>query len=194
VEVVVDNRFIHNLRIAGGLTGFGEAPFSAASFGPRGDPDLKAGRHCAGDTVFCLGGREEAEVAAATVIHPFLMFQGRAEEAMNFYVSLFEDGRVLEIERYGADGPGKEGSVKLATFSIAGLKVMCIDSPVEHGFSFTPAISLFVTCSSEEQIDRLSATLSDDGNIFMPLGDYGFSKKFAWVSDRFGVAWQLNLE
>jgi predicted 3-demethylubiquinone-9 3-methyltransferase (glyoxalase superfamily) len=122
------------------------------------------------------------------------MFQGRAEEAMNFYVSLFEDGRVLEIERYGADGPGKEGSVKLATFSIAGLKVMCIDSPVEHGFSFTPAISLFVTCSSEEQIDRLSATLSDDGNIFMPLGDYGFSKKFAWVSDRFGVAWQLNLE
>lgn len=133
-------------------------------------------------------------MAAATVIHPFLMFQGRAEEAMNFYVSLFEDGRVLEIERYGADGPGKEGSVKLATFSIAGLKVMCIDSPVEHGFSFTPAISLFVTCSSEEQIDRLSATLSDDGNIFMPLGDYGFSKKFAWVSDRFGVAWQLNLE
>ena len=133
-------------------------------------------------------------MAGATVIHPFLMFQGRAEEAMNFYVSLFEDGRVLEIERYGSDGAGKEGSVKLATFSVAGLEVMCIDSPLEHGFTFTPAISLFVTCSSEDEIDRLHAALSEGGNIFMPLNSYGFSRKFSWVSDRFGVSWQLNLE
>ena len=133
-------------------------------------------------------------MAAATVIRPFLMFQGKAEEAMNFYVSLFAEGRVLEIELYGTDGPGKEGSVKLATFSVAGLEVMCIDSPVEHGFTFTPSISLFVTCSSEEEIDRLHAALSESGNVFMPIDNYGFSRKFAWVSDRFGVSWQLNLE
>jgi predicted 3-demethylubiquinone-9 3-methyltransferase (glyoxalase superfamily) len=113
---------------------------------------------------------------------------------MNFYVSQFAGGRVLEIERYGADGPGKEGSVRLAKFSVAGLTVMCIDSPVKHDFSFTPAISLFVTCSSEEEIDRLHVALSERGNIFMPLDNYGFSRRFSWVSDRFGVSWQLNLE
>ena len=133
-------------------------------------------------------------MASGTVIHPFLMFEGRAEEAMNFYVSLFADGKVLEVEHYGAGGPGKEGSVRLAKFEVAGLRVMCIDSPVEHGFSFTPAISLFVTCSSEEEIERLNAALSDGGSVLMPLNSYGFSRKFCWVSDRFGVSWQLNLE
>ena len=129
-----------------------------------------------------------------TTIRPFLMFQSQAEEAMAFYVSLFADGKVLEIERYGPGGPGREGSVRRAQFSVGELTVMCIDSPLDHGFSFTPAISLFVTCASEEEIDRLSAALSDGGRVLMPLGDYGFSRKFAWVSDRFGVAWQLNLE
>jgi len=133
-------------------------------------------------------------MASGTLIHPFLMFRGRAEEAMNFYVSLFADGKVLEVERYGAGGPGNEGSVRLAKFSVAGLTVMCIDSPIEHGFSFTPAISLFVTCSSKEEIERLNAALSDAGSVLMPLNSYGFSSRFAWVSDRFGVSWQLNLE
>jgi len=133
-------------------------------------------------------------VSTATTVSPFLMFEGRAEEAMNFYVSLFEDGKVLEVLRYGAGEPGKEGSVKRASFSVSGLTVMCIDSPIKHGFTFTPAISLFVTCRSDDQIERLSAAFSDGGSILMPLGDYGFSRRFAWVSDRFGVSWQLNLE
>jgi predicted 3-demethylubiquinone-9 3-methyltransferase (glyoxalase superfamily) len=82
--------------------------------------------------------------------------------------------------------------VQPAKFSVAGLTAMCIDSPVEHGFSFTPAISLFLTCSSEEEIERPHAELSDRGNILMPLNSYGFSR--SCVSDRFGVAWQLNLD
>ena len=70
---------------------------------------------------------------------------------------------------------------------------MCIDSSVKHDFAFTPAISFFITCDSEAEIDNLFAKLSEDGGVFMPPDNYGFSKKFAWVSDRFGVSWQLNL-
>jgi predicted 3-demethylubiquinone-9 3-methyltransferase (glyoxalase superfamily) len=122
------------------------------------------------------------------------MFEGKAEAAMNFYVSLFSDGEVLELHRYGAGEAGPEGTIKRATLTVAGLKLMCIDSPMEHGFSFTPALSLFVTCANDDQIQQLSATLAHEGSVLMPLGNYGFSTKFAWVSDRFGVSWQLNLE
>lgn len=127
-------------------------------------------------------------------IRPFLMFQGeQAEAAMNFYASLFPDARIADIERYGPGTAGKEGSVLRATFSIAGQSVMCIDSPVKHAFTFTPAFSFFIECSSEEELDRLLAALSKGGGVLMPRGNYGFSRQFAWVNDRFGVSWQLNL-
>jgi len=126
-------------------------------------------------------------------IHPFLMFEGKAEEAMNFYISLFPGAEVLDIVRYGPGQPGAEGSVMKASFSIRGLTILCIDSIVKHGFTFTPAISLFVECESEDEIDRVTSALLADGNALMPLGEYGFSRKFAWVSDRYGVSWQLNL-
>lgn len=128
-----------------------------------------------------------------TKVTPFLMFEGKAEEAMNFYISLFEDSRVLCIKRYGPGEAGAEGSVMLAVFSLAEQTIMCIDSSVKHGFTFTPAMSLFVDCKAEEQLDGLFAKLSEQGQVMMPLGDYGFSRKFAWVSDRYGVSWQLNL-
>ncbi len=70
---------------------------------------------------------------------------------------------------------------------------MCIDSPAAHDFTFTPAISLFVQCENEAEIGRLYAALADQGTELMPLGSYGFSAKFGWVNDRFGVSWQLNL-
>lgn len=70
---------------------------------------------------------------------------------------------------------------------------MCIDSPMKHGFTFTPAISLFVQCADEAELNRLYAALADGGAELMPLGNYGFSPKFGWVNDRFGVSWQLNL-
>jgi predicted 3-demethylubiquinone-9 3-methyltransferase (glyoxalase superfamily) len=127
-------------------------------------------------------------------IKPFLMFQGNnAEEAMNFYVSLFPGSDITDVVRYGPGQAGAEGSVMKATFSIAGQAVMCIDSPVKHAFGFTPAFSFFVDCESDEQIDRLASSLGAGGAVLMPLGDYGFSRRFTWLNDRFGVSWQLNL-
>ncbi|MGN6461995.1 MAG: VOC family protein [Pseudolabrys sp.] len=126
-------------------------------------------------------------------IRPFLMFEGKAEEAMTFYTSLLPDGRIDEITRYDAAGPGAAGSVKVATFTIAGQSVMCIDSPVKHAFTFTPSFSFFVECRSEDEIRNLGEKLRENGQVMMPLDNYGFSKLFTWVSDRYGVSWQLTL-
>ena len=130
---------------------------------------------------------------SSTQIMPFLMFEGKAEEAMSLYVSLFAGAKVTNIEKYGADGPGKEGTIKQARFKLAGQQVMCIDSPAPHAFTFTPSFSFFVECETEAQLDDLFAKLSNDGEVMMPPGNYGFSRKFCWTSDRFGVSWQLNL-
>ncbi|MEU8246882.1 VOC family protein [Nonomuraea sp. NPDC048916] len=127
-------------------------------------------------------------------ITTFLMFQGSdAEEAMTFYMSLFDDSEILSITRYGADGPGTEGTVQHALFTLAGQPHMAIDSSVKHEFGFTPSISLYVNCESAEEIERLYEALLDKGEPLMPLDSYGFSTKFGWVNDRFGVSWQLNL-
>lgn len=126
-------------------------------------------------------------------ITTFLMFAGQAEEAMNFYLSLFDGSEIVNIRRYGPNEAGAEGSVLLATFSLAGQTFMCIDSNVQHQFTFTPAISLYVECGSEAELDRLFAALSDGGAVLMPLGAYPMSAKFGWVQDKFGVSWQLNL-
>jgi predicted 3-demethylubiquinone-9 3-methyltransferase (glyoxalase superfamily) len=130
----------------------------------------------------------------STTVKPFLMFEGKAEEAITFYVSLIPNSRIVDIKHYGAEVPGKEGSVMTAFFELGGLMVMCTDSPVSHAFTFTPSTSLFVTCASESELDRLAAALGDGGHVLMPIGDYGFSKRFTWVSDRYGVSWQLNFE
>lgn len=127
-------------------------------------------------------------------ISPFLMFQdGKAEEAMNFYISLFEDSEIVNIVRYGANEAGKEGTVMLATFSLKGQGFKCIDSIVKHEFSFTPSFSIYVTCDTEEELNNLYEKLIIDGQPLMPLGNYGFSKKFGWLNDRFGVSWQIDL-
>jgi len=127
-------------------------------------------------------------------VTPFLMFQGgKAEEAMNFYTSLIEDSEITSIVRYGADGPGDEGTVMQALFTLKGQEFMCIDSNIKHQFDFTPSFSIFLTCDTEEELDRLYETLMEGGQALMPLGNYGFSKKFGWVNDKFGVSWQLNL-
>ena len=136
--------------------------------------------------------REGAETVA-TSLQPFLMFEGRAEAAMSFYLSLFPGSELIEIVRYGPGQPGPEGSVMKAVFSVNGQEVMCTDSFVKHAFTFTPAFSFFVECESEEEIVRLSTALSDDGAVLMPLDSYGFSRRFAWVNDRYGISWQLNL-
>ena len=116
---------------------------------------------------------------------------GRAEEAMRLYVSLFEESRVLEVERFGAEE--EESGVKQARFVLAGREYIAMDSGRAHPFTFTPAMSLFVDCDSERQLDEAFAELSDGATILMPLQAYPFSAKFGWLADRFGVSWQLNL-
>ena len=122
-----------------------------------------------------------------------LMFEGLAEEAMTFYLSLFPGSAVTSLERYGPGQQGKEGSIKRAEFRLGSHALACIDSPVPHAFTFTPSISLFVECESLEELERLFQALGVGGKTLMPLDNYGFSQRFGWVADRFGVSWQLNL-
>ena len=128
---------------------------------------------------------------------PFLMFcgphKGQAEEALAFYVSLLKNSQIIAIDRYGANEHEPEGSVRLARFTLAGREYMAIDSAAEHNFTFTPAFSIFVTCESESELEKLHEALRVGGGVLMPLDNYGFSRKFAWLNDRYGVSWQLNL-
>jgi len=122
----------------------------------------------------------------------FLMFTGQAEEAMNFYVSLIPNSEIGEVKKYGPDQGGNEGSVMLAKFTLNGQPFICIDSPPVHAFTFTPSMSLYIDCELDAEIEKLYNALSAGGNILMPLGAYPFSKKYGWLSDKFGVSWQLN--
>ncbi|WP_075619181.1 VOC family protein [Paenisporosarcina indica] len=127
-------------------------------------------------------------------IHSFLMFEGKAEEAINTYTSLFDQSKIISITRYDANQNAPEGSVMKAKFSIKGQEFMASDSYVKHAFTFTPSISMFVTCDSVEEIDQAFEKLSEGGEVLMPLAAYPFSPKFGWVNDKFGVSWQLSLE
>jgi predicted 3-demethylubiquinone-9 3-methyltransferase (glyoxalase superfamily) len=127
-------------------------------------------------------------------IHTFLLFQeGNAEEAINLYLSLFDDSSLTTLTKY-AKGLDKEGQIQMAVFKIKGVEFMAIDSPVKHDFTFTPSVSLFVDCKNEKELSNAFSVLSKDGKILMDLGNYGFSEKFAWVNDKYGVSWQLNLK
>ena len=127
-------------------------------------------------------------------IATFLTFQeNNAEEAMNFYVGLFENSEVVNVKRYGKDGPAKEGTIFLATFRLNGQKFMCTDSYIKHKWTFTPGVSVFVECRSVKELENLFKALSENGNVLMPLDNYGFSQKFGFLEDRFGISWQLNL-
>ena len=122
----------------------------------------------------------------------FLMFNGNAEMAINFYLSIFRDSAILQIAHYGKNETAA-GNIQLATIVLGGQPFMFIDSPVQQDFTFSPAMSIYINCDSEEEIDRLFTKLSTGGIVFMPLGPYPFSKKFGWARDPFGVSWQLNL-
>jgi predicted 3-demethylubiquinone-9 3-methyltransferase (glyoxalase superfamily) len=126
-----------------------------------------------------------------TTATPFLMFAGDAQAAMDLYVATLPDSRIVQVEHYASDAP-KPGSVKVATFVVCGREFMCSDSPVKHDFSFTPSSSIFVEFDTREELDRVFGVLSDGGQVLMPLDNYGFSERFGWISDRFGVSWQLN--
>lgn len=126
-------------------------------------------------------------------ITPNLWFDKQADEAANFYVSAFGNGEIDSIVRYpdaGKEIHGQEaGSVMTVEFEIDGLKIIALNGgPM---FKFTPAISLMVSCPTEADVDALHAKLSEGGSDLMPLGEYPFSKRYAWTADKYGLSWQL---
>ena len=124
-------------------------------------------------------------------INPCLWFDNQAEEAAQFYASLFPNSRVYEAAPYPEGGPGEPGTPMLVEFDLAGQRFIGLNGGPQ--FQFTPAISFTVACDSEEEIDHLFARLLDGGEALMPLQAYPFAEKYGWVNDRYGVSWQLGL-
>ena len=123
--------------------------------------------------------------------HPFLMFQGEAWEALALYRKAFPDYEEILVREH-AEGE-QAGQIAMARIRIGGLEIMLYDSPPMHAFTFTPSTSTFIDCDDEAQLRGLAETLGEGGEVMMPIDNYGFSRLFTWVGDRFGVSWQLNL-
>jgi predicted 3-demethylubiquinone-9 3-methyltransferase (glyoxalase superfamily) len=112
-------------------------------------------------------------------ITPFLWFDSQAEEAMNFYVSVFRDAKAGEIRRYGEVGPGKPGTAMTVSFQLFGQEFIALNGgPV---FKFSPATSFFVLCETQEEIDE----------YWEKLGEGGKPNQCGWIDDKFGVTWQI---
>jgi predicted 3-demethylubiquinone-9 3-methyltransferase (glyoxalase superfamily) len=112
-------------------------------------------------------------------ITPFLWFDDQAEQAMNFYVSIFKNSKVGRVTRYGEAGPGAKGSVMSATFQLEGQEFMALNGGPH--FSFTPAISFFVNCETQEEVDELWKKLSAGGK----------TERCGWLKDKYGLSWQI---
>lgn len=112
-------------------------------------------------------------------IIPFLWFDNNAEEAMNLYTSLFTNSKIVSVSRYGEAGPGQAGTVMTATFTLNGQEFMALNGGPH--FNFTEAISFFVNCETQEEVDELWEKLSEGGE----KGQCG------WLKDKFGVSWQI---
>jgi predicted 3-demethylubiquinone-9 3-methyltransferase (glyoxalase superfamily) len=112
-------------------------------------------------------------------ITPFLWFDGNAEEAANFYISIFKNSKMGKISRYGDAGPGPKGSVMSVTFQIEGQEFFALNGGPQ--FKFTPAISFFVNCETQKEVDDLWEKLSAGGR----------TDRCGWLQDKFGVSWQI---
>lgn len=143
-------------------------------------------------------------MSASQKITTFLAFREHAEEAITLYTSLFENSEVLSTIRARAGEPAwAEGTLQHAAFTLAGQQFMCINMPPPgarghdhapwHEYAFSPSTAIYVQCGSEGEFDRLFAALSEKGEVVMEPGSYGFSARFAFLTDRFGVSWRINL-
>ena len=112
-------------------------------------------------------------------ITPFLWFDNQAEEAMNFYVSIFKNSKAGNVSRYGEAGPGTPGSVLTASFELEGLEFAALNGG--PNFKFTEAISFYVNCESQEEVDYFWGKLSEGGEI----------SQCGWLKDKFGLSWQI---
>jgi predicted 3-demethylubiquinone-9 3-methyltransferase (glyoxalase superfamily) len=113
---------------------------------------------------------------------------GNAEEAINFYTSLFTNSDIVDLDRYGPGEHEPEGSIRAGRFTLGGVGCRAMDSHLDYRFAFNPAFSVIVECDSLEELETAYATLSDGGKELMPLGGYGFSTKFSRTEDRYGVS------
>ena len=115
-----------------------------------------------------------------------LMFQdGRAREAAEWYISLVPRSSIERVIDNGAGGA-------TVYFTLADQAFIAFDSPIRHEFDFTPSMSIFVRCEDDEQVRHLFAQIASDGDVKMPVDDYGFSSCFGWATDRYGVSWQIG--
>jgi predicted 3-demethylubiquinone-9 3-methyltransferase (glyoxalase superfamily) len=112
-------------------------------------------------------------------ITPFLWFDDKAEEAMNFYVSVFKNSRIVSVSRYGEGAPRPKGTVMTGTFELEGQKFMALNGGPH--FTFSPAVSFFVSCETQAEVDELWEKLSAGGEI----------QRCGWLKDRYGVSWQI---
>lgn len=112
-------------------------------------------------------------------ITPFLWFDGNAEEAMNLYVSVFKNSKILSVTRYGAAGPGPKGTVMTGTFQLDGQHFHALNGGPQY--KFTEAISLFVDCETQQEVDELWEKLSAGGE----------KSRCGWLKDKFGLSWQI---
>ncbi len=135
------------------------------------------------------------EAKVTQKITPHLWFDDQAEEAADFYTSLFENSGVGNMTRYPDSGQeihGREpGTVMTVDFQLAGQSFAALNGGPH--FTFTPAISFSVVCETEEEVDDLWRKLSEGGTALMELGPYDWSKKYGWVQDRYGLSWQISL-
>lgn len=120
---------------------------------------------------------------AMQMIKPCLWFDGKAEEAAEFYISLFENSSIGQVTKFGGE---KAVTVE---FSLDGFRVVGLNGGPQ--FKFTPAISFFVMCETVEEIDSLWARLTEGGGVMMPLDAYEWSERYGWGVDKFGMTWQL---
>lgn len=112
-------------------------------------------------------------------ITPFLWFDDKAEEAMNFYISIFKNSKIVGVSRYGEGGPGPTGSVMTATFELNGQEFTALNGGPQ--FAFTEAISFYVDCETQQEVDELWEKLSEGGE----KGQCG------WLKDKYGLSWQI---
>src|SRR5438445_2615827 len=112
-------------------------------------------------------------------ITPFLWFDDKAEEAMNFYVSIFKNSKVVRVSRYGEAGPGPKGTVMSATFQLDGQDFFALNGGPQ--FTFTSAISFFVNCETQQEVDELWEKLSEGGK----------KERCGWLKDKYGLSWQI---
>ncbi len=112
-------------------------------------------------------------------ITPFLWFDGKAEEAMRFYVSIFKNSKIGSITRYGDAGPGPKGTVMIVTFQLDGQEFIALNGGPQ--FTFSPAISLVVNCETQEEVDAFWEKLSEGGEKL----------QCGWLKDKYGLSWQI---